>query len=92
MPDLLAELEWRGFIHHATRDLAGHLAAGRQTLYCGFDPTAPSFQVGNLMPLMLLRHFQLAGHRPIVLMGGGTGLIGDPSGNRLDRRSQRQEE
>src|SRR5213594_4509507 len=85
MSDLLAELEWRGFIHHATRDLAAHLAAGRRTLYCGFDPTAPSFQVGNLMPLMLLRHFQLAGHRPIVLMGGGTGLIGDPSGKRGER-------
>ncbi len=85
MPDLLAELEWRGFIHHATRDLAAHLAAGQRTLYCGFDPTAPSFQVGNLMPLMLLRHFQLAGHRPIVLMGGGTGLIGDPSGKKSER-------
>src|SRR5256886_4758820 len=85
MPDLLAELEWRGFIHHATRDLAAHLAAGHRTLYCGFDPTAPSFQVGNLMPLMLLRHFQLAGHRPIVLMGGGTGLIGDPSGKKSER-------
>src|SRR5213594_2926184 len=85
MSDLLAELEWRGFIHHATRDLAAHLAAGRRTLYCGFDPTAPSFQLGNLMPIMLLRHFQLAGHRPIVLMGGGTGLIGDPSGKRSER-------
>jgi len=85
MSDLLAELEWRGFIHHATRDLAAHLAAGRRTLYCGFDPTAASFQVGNLMPLMLLRHFQLAGHRPIVLMGGGTGLIGDPSGKKSER-------
>jgi len=85
MPDLLAELEWRGFIHHATKDLAAHLATHRRTLYCGFDPTAPSFQVGNLMPLMLLRHFQLAGHRPIVLMGGGTGLIGDPSGRQSER-------
>jgi len=85
MPDLLAELEWRGFIHHATRDLAAHLAAGHRTLYCGFDPTAPSLQLGNLMPIMLLRHFQLAGHRPIVLMGGGTGLIGDPSGKRSER-------
>src|SRR5437764_5006900 len=85
MPDLLAELEWRGFIHHATRDLAAHLAAGQRTLYCGFDPTAPSFEVGNLMPLMLLRHFQLAGHRPIVLMGGGTGLIGEPSGKKSER-------
>jgi tyrosyl-tRNA synthetase len=85
MPDLVAELEWRGFVHHATRDLAAHLAAGRRTLYCGFDPTAPSLQLGNLMPIMLLRHFQLAGHRPIVLMGGGTGLIGDPSGKRSER-------
>ncbi|HMH82597.1 MAG TPA: tyrosine--tRNA ligase [Gemmatimonadales bacterium] len=85
MSDLLAELEWRGFVHHATKDLAAHLATGRRTLYCGFDPTAPSFQVGNLMPLMLLRHFQLAGHRPIVLMGGGTGLIGDPSGKQSER-------
>ena len=85
MSDLLAELEWRGFIHHATKDLAAHLATDRRTLYCGFDPTAPSFQVGNLMPLMLLRHFQLAGHRPIVLMGGGTGLIGDPSGKKSER-------
>ena len=85
MPDLLAELEWRGFVHHTTKELAAHLATGRRTLYCGFDPTAPSFQVGNLMPLMLLRHFQLAGHRPIVLMGGGTGLIGDPSGKQSER-------
>ena len=85
MSDLLAELDWRGFVHHATRDLAAHLATGRRTLYCGFDPTAPSFQVGNLMPLMLLRQFQLAGHRPIVLMGGGTGLIGDPSGKQSER-------
>src|SRR5438874_13005948 len=85
MSDLLAELEWRGFIHHATKDLAAHLATDRRTLYCGFDPTAPSFQVGNLMPLMLLRHFQLAGHRPIVLVGGGTGLIGHPSGKQSER-------
>src|SRR5207247_10262211 len=82
MSDLLAELDWRGFVHHATRDLAAHLATGRRTLYCGFGPTAPSFQVGNLMPLMLLRQFQLAGHRPIVLMGGGTGLIAIPAVSR----------
>jgi tyrosyl-tRNA synthetase len=85
MPDLVAELEWRGLVHHATRDLHAHLAAGRRTAYCGFDPTAPSLQLGNLMPIMLLKHFQLAGHRPIVLMGGGTGLIGDPSGKRDER-------
>ena len=85
MPDLLAELEWRGFVQQHTRELDAHLAAGRRTLYCGFDPTAPSLQLGNLTPIMLLRHFQLAGHRPIVLMGGGTGLIGDPSGKRSER-------
>src|SRR5438132_11966811 len=85
MPDLFAELEWRGFIHHATQGIGTHLAADRRTVYCGFDPTAPSLQLGNLMPIMLLRQFQLAGHRPIVLMGGGTGLIGDPSGKRSER-------
>jgi len=85
MSDLFAELEWRGFLHHATQQIQHHLAERPRTVYCGFDPTAPSFQVGNLMPLMLLRHFQLAGHRPIVLMGGGTGLIGDPSGKQSER-------
>ena len=85
MPDLFVELEWRGFVHHATQEIGTHLAAERRTVYCGFDPTAPSLQLGNLMPIMLLRHFQLAGHKPIVLMGGGTGLIGDPSGKRGER-------
>jgi tyrosyl-tRNA synthetase len=85
MSDLFAELEWRGFVHHATQDIGTHLSAEHRTVYCGFDPTAPSLQLGNLMPIMLLRHFQLAGHRPIVLMGGGTGLIGDPSGKRGER-------
>ncbi len=83
--DVFAELEWRGFVQQATPELRAHLATGSRTVYCGFDPTAPSFQVGNLMPLMLLRHFQIAGHRPVVLMGGGTGLIGDPSGKQTER-------
>ncbi|HXL54180.1 MAG TPA: tyrosine--tRNA ligase [Gemmatimonadales bacterium] len=85
MPDLFTELTWRGFVHHATQEIGAHLAAAPRTVYCGFDPTAPSLQLGNLMPIMLLRHFQLAGHKPIVLMGGGTGLIGDPSGKRSER-------
>jgi len=85
MSDLFAELEWRGFVYHATQHIQRYLAEAPRTVYCGFDPTAPSLQLGNLMPLMLLRHFQLAGHRPIVLMGGGTGLIGDPSGKRSER-------
>jgi len=84
MSDLLAELEWRGFVYHATQHIKDHLQ-GRRTVYCGFDPTAPSLQLGNLMPLMLLANLQRAGHRPIVLMGGGTGLIGDPSGKSSER-------
>jgi len=85
MTDLLRELEWRGFVQQATPGLVAHLAKGPVTAYCGFDPTTPSLQLGNLMPLMLLRNLQLHGHRPIVLMGGGTGLIGDPSGKRTER-------
>ncbi len=85
MSDLFAELEWRGFVHHATQGLATYLAAGRRTVYCGFDPTAPSLQLGNLMPILLLRHFQRAGHKPLMLAGGGTGLIGDPSGKPGER-------
>ncbi len=85
MTGLLAELQWRGFVHHATPGLEAHLARKPVTVYCGFDPTAPSLQLGNLVPLMLLNHLQRAGHRPIVLMGGGTGLIGDPSGQRAER-------
>ncbi len=85
MPDLFAELESRGFVQQTTPELRAHLAGGRRTVYCGFDPTAPSLQLGNLMPVMLLRHFQLGGHRPLVLMGGGTGLIGDPSGKPSER-------
>ena len=85
MPDAFSELEWRGFIQQATPDVQAHLAGGRRTAYCGFDPTAPSLQLGNLMPIMLLRQLQLGGHRPIVLMGGGTGMIGDPSGKKNER-------
>jgi tyrosyl-tRNA synthetase len=84
MTDLVADLRWRGLAHDATPGLAEHLRE-RRVAYCGFDPTAPSLQLGNLVPLMLLRHLQAAGHTPIVLMGGGTGLIGDPSGKRTER-------
>ena len=86
MSGLLAELQWRGLLHAATPGLEEHLERQRPvTVYCGFDPTAPSLQLGNLVPLMLLQHLQRGGHRPIVLMGGGTGLIGDPSGKRAER-------
>jgi tyrosyl-tRNA synthetase len=78
--DILAELEWRGLIAQSTdRDaLAAELAAGPVTVYSGFDPTAPSLHAGHLVPLLGLRRFQRAGHRPIVLAGGATGMIGDP--------------
>ena len=86
MTDLLSDLEARGLIASST-DL-GALAesmAGPITLYCGFDPTASSLHVGNLVPLLLLRRFQLAGHKVIALVGGATGLIGDPSGRSTER-------
>src|SRR5882672_2760355 len=90
--NVLQELEWRGFVQQATPGLAAHFAKGPVTAYCGFDPTAPSLQLGNLMPLMLLANLQRAGHRPIVLMGGGTGLIGDPSGKPGERPLLSKEE
>ena len=69
----------------AESELAQHLSSGSRTVYCGFDPTADSLHVGNLVPLLALRRFQLAGHRPILLIGGATGLIGDPSGRSAER-------
>ena len=87
MTSLIGALEARGLVAQVSdRDgLDRHLADGRRTLYCGFDPSAPSLQVGNLVPLMVLRRYQLAGHRPIALVGGATGLIGDPSGRDEER-------
>ncbi|WP_237573647.1 tyrosine--tRNA ligase [Mycolicibacterium lacusdiani] len=78
--DILDELEWRGLIAQSTdrEALANDLAEGVLTLYSGFDPTAPSLHAGHLVPLLTLRRFQQAGHRPIVLAGGATGMIGDP--------------
>src|SRR3954466_12939822 len=83
--NVLQELEWRGFVQQATPSLAAHFATVPVTAYCGFDPTAPSLHLGTLMPLMLLANLQRSGHRPIVLIGGGTGLIGDPSGKAGER-------
>ena len=84
---LLDELEARGLVAQTSdgNALRKHLAGGPRTLYCGFDPTADSLHIGNLLPLMALRRFQLAGHRPILLLGGATGLIGDPSGRESER-------
>jgi tyrosyl-tRNA synthetase len=89
-PDLLAELRRRGLLHQTTGDeaLRAHLADPAlhpRRGYVGFDPTADSLTIGNLVPIILLRHLQLAGHVPVVVMGGGTGLIGDPSGKSAER-------
>ena len=80
MSDVLDELQWRGLVAQSTDEAAlrDALGAGPVTYYCGFDPTAPSLHHGHLVQLILLRHLQLAGHRAIALVGGATGLIGDP--------------
>ncbi len=82
------EFEWRGLLADCTdRDaLVGRFAAGPIVVYCGFDPSADSLHVGNLVPLLALRRFQLAGHQPIALAGGATGAIGDPSGKTEERQ------
>jgi len=86
MQDIIQELNWRGLVHQTTDDkLQPWLNEKMRTVYAGFDPTADSLHVGNLMPLMLLRRFQKAGHRPIVLAGGATGMIGDPTGKSAER-------
>ena len=84
-PQLLEELRWRGMLAQHTDGLADALAHGMVSGYCGFDPTASSLHVGNLVPVMGLVHLQRAGHRPIFLSGGGTGMIGDPSGKSTER-------
>ncbi len=91
--DLLDELRWRGLLHQSTdeAELREHLAAGRRKIYAGFDPTADSLTIGNLVPIMTLVHVARAGHEPIVLMGGGTGLIGDPSGKSAERQLMNRE-
>ncbi len=88
MEKLLDELAWRGLLTDTTPDLRERLTRGPITGYVGFDPTAPSLQIGNLVPVMLLAHLQRAGGKPIVLLGGGTGLIGDPSGKSAERPLQ----
>ena len=94
MTDIFEDLKWRGLIHQTTADdfLPGWLNSGSRTLYAGFDPTADSLHVGSLLPLMVLRRFQKAGHRPIAIAGGATGMIGDPSGKSAERNLQTQEQ
>jgi tyrosyl-tRNA synthetase len=85
MTDLLSTLTARGFVQDATPALAERLSKGRVTAYVGFDPTADSLHVGSLVPVMGLAWVQRHGHTPIALVGGGTGMVGDPSGKREER-------
>ena len=87
MDDIIDELSWRGLLADTTDlgELRSALSSGRVTFYAGFDPTAPGLHIGNLALLLTMRRLQLAGHRPIGLVGGATGLIGDPSGKSAER-------
>ncbi len=83
--NFIDELKWRGMINDVTPGLNKKLSSGINSAYVGFDPTASSLHIGNLAPVMLLTHFQNCGHKPIALVGGATGLIGDPSGKSSER-------
>ena len=83
--NFVKELQWRGMLHDVMPGTEAHLLTGMQTAYVGIDPTADSLHIGHLVGVMMLRHFQLAGHRPIALVGGATGMIGDPSGKSAER-------
>ncbi len=93
MQDIISELTWRGLVYQSTdeENLGGWLLEKPRTVYAGFDPTADSLHVGSLMPLLMLRRFQIAGHRPIAVAGGATGMIGDPSGKSAERNLQTKE-
>ncbi|TLF46817.1 tyrosine--tRNA ligase [Maribacter aurantiacus] len=83
--NFVKELEWRGMLHDAMPGTEEYLMEGMQSAYVGIDPTADSLHIGHLVSVMMLRHFQLAGHKPIALVGGATGMIGDPSGKSSER-------
>jgi len=90
--DVINEYRWRGMLHDATEGAAEALLSERRTAYIGFDPTASSLHVGSLLPIMGLVHLQRAGHVPLALVGGGTGLIGDPSGKTAERKLMTRED
>ena len=92
--DLLQDLQWRGIVYQQTDEegIKDTLDKEKISLYCGVDPTADSMHIGHLLPFLTLRRFQQAGHRPIVLVGGATGLIGDPSGKSEERKLQTLEQ
>lgn len=86
MQDVVTNLRWRGMIHQITPGTEAQLQTEKTSVYIGFDPTAPSLHIGNLATIMLLKHFQLAGHRPVIVVGGATGMVGDPSGKSSERK------
>ena len=86
MTDFIAELKWRGMIYDQTPGTEEQLKKEMTSAYIGFDPTAPSLHIGNLATVMLLKQIQLAGHKPYILVGGATGMIGDPSGKSEERK------
>ena len=85
MTNFVKELQWRGMLHDAMPGTEEHLLEDMQSAYVGIDPTADSLHIGHLVGVMMLRHFQLAGHKPYALIGGATGMIGDPSGKSAER-------
>ncbi len=85
MKNFIEELEWRGMLHQSMPGTEEHLMESMRSAYVGFDPTADSLHIGNLVPIMLLAHYQRCGHKPIALVGGATGMIGDPSGKSSER-------
>lgn len=85
MTNFVKELQWRGMLHDAMPGTEEHLLEDMQSAYVGIDPTADSLHIGHLVGVMMLRHFQLAGHKPYALIGGATGMIGDPSGKSTER-------
>ncbi|NER10295.1 tyrosyl-tRNA synthetase [Muriicola jejuensis] len=84
-PNFVEELKWRGMLHDVMPGTEEHLLTGMQSAYVGIDPTADSLHIGHLVGVMMLKHFQLAGHKPYALIGGATGMIGDPSGKSSER-------
>ena len=89
--NFVEELRWRGMLHDMMPETEEYLLKNKTTGYIGFDPTADSLHIGSLVPIIILMHFQKAGHNPIALVGGATGMVGDPSG-KSDERNLLDEE
>ena len=92
--NIIDELKWRGAVNQQTDEEGLYKLVGEKSisLYCGIDPTGDSMHIGHLIPFMILKRFQLAGHHPVIVIGGGTGSIGDPSGRKTERVLQSAEQ